>query len=450
MLQTLQIIIMLSGAFGLGYLFKFYLNDSLIKHINELKAQVDNLSTKLAWSESEKNKLTASLDAANSEVNNLKNEITEKQNALVMQQAEIEQLQSKAESLELENALAAERIESLREQLQSGDSASAEQSDRIERLHAELNKVKSDNSILLNEKEKLNASLADLNNKFQDSENMLSEYSALSDAMKAEYDNLQDELNKIKEEHSSTAITATTLQTDFENLNKENAALKNSIEDFEAQIESLYGELENNEIAIRALQEGNGELLTEMISLENAEANNYQDAEKALLQLQNEKAALERSVVELIKENEEMIENMSKIYETEVIEKEASVNPVQIEDEVEADIEEKTEISATVISDAEVDNDDVIPDDLKLVEGIGPKIQELLYNSGIKTFQRLSKTPVEHIRRILVLAGDRFAVHDPKSWPEQAKLAAESKWDDLKTFQEHLAAEAEKIEEEKH
>jgi predicted flap endonuclease-1-like 5' DNA nuclease/FtsZ-binding cell division protein ZapB len=325
-----------------------------------------------------------------------------------------------------------------------------------------------------------------------DTENVLAEYSTLSDAMKAEYEKLQgdnnvavetiatlkeelqlaeteitgqidkieqlqEELNKIKEEHSSTAITATTLQTDYEKLNEENLALKNSMADFDSQIEALYGELEKNETAIRALQEQNGELLIEMLDLEEATAN-YEDAGKALLQLQSDKAALERSVVDLIKENEEMLEQMAKLYESEVIETEASVKPAQIEDEVEVEEIESSmvvpsepevgekEIAAPVMAEQEMDSDDVIPDDLKLVEGIGPKIQELLYNSGIKTFQRLSTTPVEHIRRILVLAGDRFAVHDPKTWPEQAKLAAESSWDELKKFQEQLAAEAEKAE----
>ena len=67
MIQSLQIIIMLLGSFGLGYAFKFYLNEKLISHLNSLKAEIDSLTTKLAWSESEKNKLQAVSDKTNTD-----------------------------------------------------------------------------------------------------------------------------------------------------------------------------------------------------------------------------------------------------------------------------------------------------------------------------------------------------------------------------------------------
>jgi predicted flap endonuclease-1-like 5' DNA nuclease len=63
------------------------------------------------------------------------------------------------------------------------------------------------------------------------------------------------------------------------------------------------------------------------------------------------------------------------------------------------------------------------PDDLALVNGIGPKIAELLAARGITTFEDLAATPVDALKAILQSAGTRFAVHDPTSWPEQAKAA---------------------------
>jgi len=63
-------------------------------------------------------------------------------------------------------------------------------------------------------------------------------------------------------------------------------------------------------------------------------------------------------------------------------------------------------------------------DKLQMVEGIGPKIAELLNNDGITTFAQLSETKVDHIASILKAAGSRYALANPGTWPEQAALLA--------------------------
>jgi len=77
-------------------------------------------------------------------------------------------------------------------------------------------------------------------------------------------------------------------------------------------------------------------------------------------------------------------------------------------------------------------------DDLTKVEGIGPKIAEILNNDGITTFAQLGKTSPEKIKELLLAAGNRFASHDPGTWPEQAQLAADGKWDELEKWQDEL------------
>jgi len=77
-------------------------------------------------------------------------------------------------------------------------------------------------------------------------------------------------------------------------------------------------------------------------------------------------------------------------------------------------------------------------DDLKKIEGIGPKIASLLTDGGIETFEKLSKTDPEKIREILLAAGSRYKMHDPTTWPQQAELAAADKWDDLQVLQDNL------------
>jgi large subunit ribosomal protein L21 len=77
----------------------------------------------------------------------------------------------------------------------------------------------------------------------------------------------------------------------------------------------------------------------------------------------------------------------------------------------------------------------VSADDLKKVEGIGPKIAETLIAAGISTFAELAKIDSAKIDEII---GDVRGNHVTDTWPAQAKLAAEGKWDELKKWQDEL------------
>ncbi|NJB36929.1 hypothetical protein [Croceivirga sp. JEA036] len=75
-------------------------------------------------------------------------------------------------------------------------------------------------------------------------------------------------------------------------------------------------------------------------------------------------------------------------------------------------------------------------DDLKIVEGIGPKIEGLFHNFGIKTWKELSETPIEKCQEVLNSGGERYRIHNPGSWPLQAKMAYEGKWIELVKWQD--------------
>lgn len=75
-------------------------------------------------------------------------------------------------------------------------------------------------------------------------------------------------------------------------------------------------------------------------------------------------------------------------------------------------------------------------DDLKRVEGIGPKISGLLQAAGIQTFAQLATTDVSHLEQIVRQAG--ITIADPTTWPEQAALAAAGEWEKLKVLQDKL------------
>jgi len=76
------------------------------------------------------------------------------------------------------------------------------------------------------------------------------------------------------------------------------------------------------------------------------------------------------------------------------------------------------------------------PDDLKRIEGIGPKISGVLAAAGIKTFGQLADADVGRLQQVLTDAGMTLA--DPASWPRQARLAAAGDWTALQKLQDEL------------
>lgn len=77
---------------------------------------------------------------------------------------------------------------------------------------------------------------------------------------------------------------------------------------------------------------------------------------------------------------------------------------------------------------------------LEIIEGIGPKIKEVLNNARIITFRDLATTPIYRIKDILDAAGSQFASQDPSTWVEQAMLAESGQWFQLDELKEYLVA----------
>ena len=76
-------------------------------------------------------------------------------------------------------------------------------------------------------------------------------------------------------------------------------------------------------------------------------------------------------------------------------------------------------------------------DDLKKIEGIGPKIAEVLGEAGVSTFAALAKMDRDAIKAILDTVST-LKSKEPKTWPQQAALAADGKWEELEKLQDEL------------
>uniref|UniRef100_UPI00404B983A 50S ribosomal protein L21 n=1 Tax=Flavobacterium sp. TaxID=239 RepID=UPI00404B983A len=77
-------------------------------------------------------------------------------------------------------------------------------------------------------------------------------------------------------------------------------------------------------------------------------------------------------------------------------------------------------------------------DDLKKIEGVGPKAAEALVAAGVDTFAKLSSTSADAVKEILDASTSKLSHLDPTTWAQQAALAAADKWDELKKLQDEL------------
>jgi large subunit ribosomal protein L27 len=60
-------------------------------------------------------------------------------------------------------------------------------------------------------------------------------------------------------------------------------------------------------------------------------------------------------------------------------------------------------------------------DNLTKLDGVGPKLAEILNEAGLNSFADVAGTSVEKFKEILEAAGSRYASKDPQPWIEQAK-----------------------------
>ncbi len=76
--------------------------------------------------------------------------------------------------------------------------------------------------------------------------------------------------------------------------------------------------------------------------------------------------------------------------------------------------------------------------DLTVIEGIGPAIAHLCINRGITTWWSMANADLALLRSMLAEAGPKYQVHDPASWPQQARLLANGQWEKFRRLAEAL------------
>ena len=157
-----------------------------------------------------------------------------------------------------------------------------------------------------------------------------------------------------------------------------------------------------------------------------------------ILHANSQKKKTESAVVE----DKDEIEKSNGVEETVT----AAIAVEEVDDAPETVETAVEEVPTTVVTVEEVETpapieveepQEVIPDNLRKIEGIGPKIAGILNDDGIFTFAQLAAATVPHLEKVVREdAGIRIAY--PDTWPEQAQFAADEKWDDLEALQDSL------------
>jgi small subunit ribosomal protein S2 len=167
--------------------------------------------------------------------------------------------------------------------------------------------------------------------------------------------------------------------------------------------------------------------------LSERKAEKQGDAPKA----RTEEAPKAEAVAPVVVE-EKVVEKVEKV-KVEAPKEEApkveAAAPIVIEEKVVEKVE-KVEVEAPKEAAPKKASADKA-DDLTKIEGIGPKAAEALVNAGVETYAKLAKAKADKIKEILTETSSRMAHLDPTSWPKQAKMAADGKWDELKEWQDN-------------
>jgi len=281
----------------------------------------------------------------------------------------------------------------------------------------------------------------------------------------------RQEAERLRTENVSLDASATTLRQENEDLKKKLATFESERTNLEGQVQNLNWDLDKlrNQLTVQEsdlakVLERNRQLESELglsLDAEDAASGSVPASTEPLPSepLEDDLPDLEAVMSEAADESAKLDARASEIPGAPIIDPTPGLRPL---DELEPDrtvvlpvtpetivpMPETPVNDATTSKSASGSSEETVVaafttgprDDLKIVEGIGPKIEELLFKAGVTTYGQLAATSVQQLQDILDNAGSRFAMHDPGTWSAQALLAANGEWDNLKAYQDFLNA----------
>lgn len=300
-----------------------------------------------------------------------------------------------------------------------------------------------------------------LSNIAQEWERMLNE----SKMLKMQLDISEKEASKLREVEMTLIKTLRTAEDTSTRLT-ENAATEaaKKVAEAEQKAAQIVAEAENTAAQLVADAEQKVGDINTAAKTEFAEIEvDFQNIEAKKLSLLNQLKSIASQIDQIVVSNK--LENETLVSETikeAVVDYPAKSMEMEIEEEVEyvveeqvvmADLEKEEELEepeqedenhgisfSSAVNEINLESSQADKTNLEIIEGIGPKIKEVLNNARIVTFRDLATTPLYRIKDILDAAGSQFAAHDPSTWVEQAMLAESGEWSQLEELKEYLVA----------
>lgn len=288
--------------------------------------------------------------------------------------------------------------------------------------------------------------------------NIASEWDRVSNEvkmLKMQLEIAEKEASKLREVEMTLIKTLRTAE-DTSSRITENASTEanKKIEQAELRASQLIADAENqaNNLIQEAKQKATSINLTAKEEFEELE-NNFLSLESSKQNLLNKIQTIASEVEEIVakhktsKFTEDKTITPSKSIKLEKTHIEEVIEEIEsevFEDSNSDDVDDEVSFSSAInnlnIDEEEKSEEQNIKTNLELIEGIGPKIKEVLNGAKIFTFRDLATTPIYRIKDILSAAGSHLVAHDPTTWVDQALLAEEGRWEQLEELKEYLIA----------
>jgi predicted flap endonuclease-1-like 5' DNA nuclease len=220
------------------------------------------------------------------------------------------------------------------------------------------------------------------------------------------------EYNKLKEDATVNTVSQS---TELENIKETLASTKHKLQELVAENEKLKAELSSKP-----------HKTTRIIEAVKAEPKPIEENES--VKFLNENGNGESATTQRINSRSESDENTEKstIKIAQSIDNQSSTT---------FSIDNEVKTTEPAIQPHPIYNS---ANDLKVIEGIGPKIEMILKDAGIENWHQLAEVNVDNLKGILEKAGPRFRLNDPSSWAQQARLLSEGSYDKFKELTDNL------------
>lgn len=346
------------------------------------RANIVEATAKLEAAESKTKELSVQLEKATAEAEQIASQLEAAKQELKSEQAKVEATEKQKSEL-------AEQLEASKQaehELAKAQASLREMSEQLALQHNKTDELVSAASEQANEKGNLVAQIAALEKKLQPAESRINQ--------------LESEKQELKSESAQ-------LLAEKENLLDQSKAKQNEIQN------AVHDKLEQYEAKLTQQQREFDRLSAE---LSQSEKNN------AILQEQVSKLSPVRQAAE--SKNGAMTTPAIQPRQTADASNAFSKNGSPKQKSGRKTSKKVSSNGATKLK----------PDDLRKIDGIGPKIANLLKSDGIETYLQLANASQQQLKEILANAGPRFKRHNPETWSQQARFAAVGEWEELRVF----------------